>query len=491
MKLRRLLSSACLVPIALSGLSGCTSAPVAGPPPSDPVVYDASSETRSTTGIAKWGYATDSAGTTIFHGYGADNEQIVEVRHTFQITDPFTRRFALKMSGPDIAGSVQIEYESVWIDETQGAQYVAHMRENTILRGTLASRILDRVASDATTIPDNAAAATLTDTTVKTSARPLDLPEGAPKLVDDNGQLVTCCCQLINNGASLAGSTASECGQVGAGTAPGVQTAGLIQPLDVRGLPPPQDLIVGADGTPQVDSPWVPPYNIVDNHCHNAAAANVSKTNGYVACQSISSTTAWGGHTVNWAPDPTKAPVPPIANAQHPYCIYEPQSNGLTLVDGAACCWEGPMADDGAPDLTTPAAAECAKKMCAAQYNPPGEGGTDAMPVGQTPLVQRNCPATTSSRDTCNACCTSVADDVAAHFSDAGTDIADYRKRCATACSDRYLVSGSPGLAPKSFGALSPATLNGPVDVAATRCLASGMASNSALAEARALCGIQ
>lgn len=39
-------------------------------------------------------------------------------------------------------------------------------------------------------------------------------------------------------------------------------------------------------------------YNIVDNHCHDATLANLSKTNGLVACQKLSSTTPWGGHTV-------------------------------------------------------------------------------------------------------------------------------------------------------------------------------------------------
>lgn len=462
------------------------------PEPTDPVVYDASAETRSATGIAKWGYVTDDSGTTIFHGYDAHNHPIVEVRHVFEITGEFTRRFAMKMSGPEVSGAVHIEYESVWREDVQRTQYVARVVQNTVPRDGLAARILERVAPDAKDIPANAAASTLASDTTLTAVKPLDLPAGSPTLVDENGELITCCCQLHNNGAALAGSTATECGLVGAGDGGGTGTDSLVNGLDLQGLRP-QDLIVGSDGTPLVDSPWVPPYNIVDNHCHDAAAANVSSTNGYVACQSLSSTTEWGGHTVNWAPDPTKK------DKKNAFCMYEPQANGGTLVTGAACCWEGPAGSNGAPDLTNEGAAGCAKKLCGDQYNAAGSsnGATTAMPVGEKPKVQKDCAATTDSSDACNACCKSVGDDIVKKFPDDKKDVEDYRKRCGTSCNDGDLVrdKNNPAtLTTKSLGGtLRPAEVDfdAPTNERATRCLASGLASNAALAEARALCGIK
>lgn len=487
-------------------LAGCSTVPD-GPEPTDPVVYDASNETRSSVGIAKWGYRTDDAGTTIFRGYDAHNNLVVETRHVFEITGEFTRRFLLKMNGPEVSGAVHVEYESVWRDDTQSAQYVARVIQNTVPRDGIAARILQRVTPDAQAMPATVANALTTSNTASntatTNAKTLDLPPGSPPLVDENGKPITCCCQLHNNGAVLAGSTLSECGSLGAANGTGTDTSGTLSALDLQGGLRPQDLIVGSNGNPLVDSPWVPPYNIVDNHCHDAAAANVSATNGYVACQSLSSSSSWGGHTVNWAPDPTKK------NDKNAFCMYEPQLDGGTVstptlvTSGAVCCWEGPAGSNGAPDLTNKDAAACAKQRCGNQYKPPGSKTSDgkaddttAMPVGQKPQVAKNCSATSNSKDSCNACCKSEGNDILQKFPDSAKDVEDYRKRCETSCDDRYLVKGStPGLTTNGFtgGALRAADVdfNAPADPSATRCLASGLASNAALAEARALCGIQ
>jgi hypothetical protein len=212
-----------------------------------------------------------------------------------------------------------------------------------------------------------------------------------------------------------------------------------------------------------------------------------SNTNGYVGCQPYSSTTTYAGHTVNWAPDPTKTGN---ANA---FCIYEPQWNGLSLVDGAACCWEGPLGSNGAPDLTNTAASACAKKMCGDKSD--GPTLATANPAGQKPPTPTQCPTESTSRVQCITCCEAQADLVSKKFTDdqAKADVADYLQRCETACNDAALTGGpQPTITTASLAPLvKPADFNGPVDETATRCLASGLASNAALAQARALCGLQ
>lgn len=486
---RGVLLSSCL---AFTVLVACGSSERESPPLSDAVVYDASSETLASTGIAKWGYQTDVKGTTIFHGYGSQNESIVEIRHVFQLTSEFTRHFALKMNGPAVSGSVAIDFESVWQETEQRTRYVAHLYENTIPRDSLAAHILERLAPDARTIPDSAVL-TPSSLTTSTSTKPLD---DGPQLVDSNGRLVSCPCQLIKQGAATAAATASSGGTVGMAGGTAAAPASL-RPLDVGGRPLPQDLIVGDNGI-EVDSRWDGNYNVVDNNCHNAAAANIDKKTGFIGCTPDVATTTNVGHALNWTGDPTK---PGKAGA---YCAYNGEMNHQGLVDDAACCWEGAADAKGAPLIASVSPAKaCVDKMCHDQDVWTPDQAPLAYPIGQAPGIQKDCPSVTNAMVLCLACCTEFANDAQATN---GNDpkwgdyfrknIAEYRKRCSTSCNDRELVRSAPnipnmpagGLTGKSFeGRLMPSDLGGPADISATVCLASGLMSNRALAEAAAV----
>lgn len=120
-------------------------------------------------------------------------------------------------------------------------------------------------------------------------------------------------------------------------------------------------LVVGPDGNAVISSPWVGPYNIVDNHCHNAATLNCSDpagTDGYISCTSIGSWTS--GHTINWAPDP-------VTPGPNNFCAYEPQNNGGTVASGHVCCWTGAVNADGTPVLSDAAAPPCVTQLCLGQ----------------------------------------------------------------------------------------------------------------------------
>jgi hypothetical protein len=207
----------------------------------------------------------------------------------------------------------------------------------------------------------------------------------------------------------------------------------------------PRELVLGADGKPQVKSPWAGPYHIVDNHCHNAAAANASKTDGYIGCVAESASTSTQGHTINWAPDPS------AGGAKGSYCAYEPQANGGTASSGGVCCWSGGgVGGRGEPLFDTTGAQDCVKKLCLGQADFPGWFRSwwvtppKAYPAGSKPLVANDCPGSTSSSAACNTCCTKQADEVMDLFGDSKEQyrqqVDEYEKRCATGCTDRDLV---------------------------------------------------
>jgi hypothetical protein len=283
--------------------------------------------------------------------------------------------------------------------------------------------------------------------------------------------LVNCCCQLTNASTKLSAATASSCALV-TGEATPVRAAGdATNPQDLGGLRP-DAIVIGANGKPYIRSPWNGHYNLVDHTCHNAAAENASKTDGYIACEVGARYNWYDGHTVNWGPDPTKV---------NDFCAYEPQDSGSTLGDAdskgghAICCWRGGADGSGTP-LWTPEADRCVHDVCGYTYDP---GFQVFYPPGSAPLVARDCAATSTSLETCSSCCTSQADyiagvDYSPEPPTAQQEVADYRQRCSKACTEAGLGRQ---------GASTPATPS------ASWCLPGAVASQGAMDDRRGACG--
>jgi hypothetical protein len=407
-----------------------------GPPPSDSLVYDASAQTKADLGIAKWGFSIDHTdAASVFHAYGVRNELVVEIRQTFDEPDVFTKHFILTMTGPAASGSERIDYAAQWNEGTQETTYVQTVVENTFAADTVAARILARLAPDAAAIPP-------TDGTdprgsLVESVTPRDAPPGS-SLVSTPSTLLVCCSDLTRESAGMSADAASSCPLVVAGDDPLASDEDVgTRALGGGGLDP-QALVLGADGKPTIQSPWSGPYNIVDHHCHNAAAQNSSTTDGYIACTASSSTTTTQGHTINWAPDPSQS-------GGGSYCAYEPQLNGGSLIRGGVCCWQGKAGADGAPLFDSKGAQDCVNKLCLGQAAFGSSSPPKAFPAGSSPPLPNDCPSSTGTLVSCNSCCTTQGSTVLKLFG-TGKDAAsmkkqvqDYRKRCSAACTGRDL----------------------------------------------------
>lgn len=199
--------------LAACGDEGPSPAPP--PPPSDPLVYDASAETRREVGIAKWGFAHGVDGAATFRGYDAKNELLVEIRLTLEQPDALTRRFAMTMTGKAASGSQRIEYVARSSDDWERMVYAQSVAENTFVPGTLAATILARLAPDSRAIPMDGLAGDAGGLT--TRVKPLD---GEPSLVaDEPTELIDCCGQVTAESAAVAALAGSSCSMVTAGTA--------------------------------------------------------------------------------------------------------------------------------------------------------------------------------------------------------------------------------------------------------------------------------
>lgn len=421
------------------------------------MVYEASAETTRDVGIAKWGHATDDAdGATIFRGYGRRNELLVEVRQTLLQVDDLTKRFEMKMTGPAGSGSERIEFVAQWAADGQTMDYVTNVRENTFVAGSPAAKILARLAPDAAAMAAKAPSTGAPSLTK--SLRPLDEKPAKELVAPGETPLVECCSQLTRESAAASAAPGTECPLV----TPSEQSLAAPQDYDMDletgGGIGPRALVLGADGKPVVKSPWAGSYNIVDHHCHNAAAENSSKTDGYIACHATSSTTSTQGHTINWAPDPAAK-----AGAKGAYCAYEPQSNGGTLVSNSVCCWQGNAAADGSPKFDTTGAQGCVSKLCLGQADFPGWFRSwyvtppKAFPAGSTPPVPNDCPGTTADKAACITCCIAQADNVSSLFGSAGEQykkqVSEYRTRCNVACVDRDIARKAKTVAEKCLKA--------------------------------------
>ncbi|HEY8075785.1 MAG TPA: hypothetical protein VIF62_16780 [Labilithrix sp.] len=431
--------------LLLSAAACTTSAPDGSPAPTDPQVFDASDATKQALGIAKWGYAIDDANaSTVFHGYGAQNELRVEIRQTLasDAVDTSTKHFALTVAGAAASASERIDFVAQWSADGQNVDYAHTVLENTFVAGGTAALVLDRLAIDTTAMTTTSGGTVQTGGLFQNSANVAPRDEGAP-----SSEPAMCCLNQSNDAASQAALGAQSCAGVTSTNDPLIPQA-----EEGGGDIHPDELVIGPGGVRTVKSPWAGPYNIVDHHCHNAAASNSSKTDGYIACVPESSSTMTAGHTINWAPDPRANGAPGR------YCAYEPQWNGGRVSDGAICCWHGAAGADGAPLFASAGAKLCVTKMCLKQaYSKDAAGNPTqpkAYPAGSTPPVPNDCPGSTSSLAACNTCCTTQADNVtnlfvtpdpnSANGMEFKKEVDDYRKRCATGCTDRDLTRPPP-----------------------------------------------
>ncbi len=120
-----------------------------GPPPSEAVVFQASSETRADLGIAKWGFDTDTDGDMMtYRGYGEKNDVIATVVQKLDRNDPTKYRFALTMTGKGASASEQIEFSARPAANGVDAELVMVVTENTFEEGALPSRVLARFKAD-------------------------------------------------------------------------------------------------------------------------------------------------------------------------------------------------------------------------------------------------------------------------------------------------------------------------------------------------------
>ena len=175
-----------------------------GAPPSDPVVYEASAETKAEVGIAKWGFANDAAtGTSVFHGYGAQNDLLVEVRQTLDTSDPKNVHFTMSMSGVKATGSEKIDFTARPTADGKNTELSINVLENTFDEGTIGARVLAHVGADAKA----------KDSTVTSGSGSLT---GKSRPLDN--QLVTPCSATTNrceneliDSRIAAGSAAGDC----------------------------------------------------------------------------------------------------------------------------------------------------------------------------------------------------------------------------------------------------------------------------------------
>lgn len=441
-----------LPPIALTLiLAACSSEsptdeePV-GPAPSEPTMFAASAETKRAIGVALWGF-DDSSGTAIYHGYDAKNAQLLELRESVAETaDPLMKRVTMKMTGKIGEAAATIDVGIVVSADFQVAEYTKTTIENSF-EGGIGGKVLTHLAPDSMAMVQKKAGAAGGGGAPLVGTKSLKpLGGDAGPLVGDGGgstQLLQCCSELTDATAALGAEAAKSCALLPGGQSTVVGTQSL-RPL----------AIVRENGRLTVASPWGGPYNIVDNHCHNAAAENSSKTDGYIGCHSTSSTTTYSGHTINWAPNPYES----VNN----FCAYEPQSNGGTISGGSICCFKDTAASNGSPSLVSRDAQSCVSKLCLGQADYK-KGGTppQAFPAGSTPPTPNDCPSSSPTLASCNTCCSDLAASISTSFpgDEYKDQIAGYRTRCAANCLQADTARKPP--APTPTPTSTPTTASG------------------------------
>ncbi|MDB4939262.1 MAG: hypothetical protein JWP87_6234 [Labilithrix sp.] len=200
------LSSLALV----TALVGCGSSSeeetaVAGPPPNEAVVFDASSDTKADLGIAKWGFATDTDGDLMtYRGYGEKNEVLATVVQKLDRSDPTKYHFTLTMTGPKESASEKIDFSTHPSDDGKDAILVTLVTENTFDEGAVPSRVLAHFKADSA----SRAGTTIGSGSLTGKSRPLD---GNQLVTQCNDTVNRCQTELIDS--RIAASAASgDCG---------------------------------------------------------------------------------------------------------------------------------------------------------------------------------------------------------------------------------------------------------------------------------------
>lgn len=200
-------SSLVAISISLSSLFIACAAPEGGaaeqtpadaPPPSDPIVFEASAETKADVGIAKWGYgASDEPGLSTFRGYGAKNELLVEIRQSLAETEPGTTRLSVTLSGPKAEAKQTIDLSERPTEDGSSIELALTLIESTITEGSVAHRVLDHLGNDGAVEGEDGRmttpSASLTQKTLSTS-----------QLVSTCNPLVECKQQLLDQAAADA-----------------------------------------------------------------------------------------------------------------------------------------------------------------------------------------------------------------------------------------------------------------------------------------------
>jgi len=82
------------------------------PAPTDDAYVAASDDTKRDLGVAKWGMKADGPSNTAFvHGYGANDEMLLELRHVTRIVDDEHVEVDITLSGKRGTGSMRIGFE--------------------------------------------------------------------------------------------------------------------------------------------------------------------------------------------------------------------------------------------------------------------------------------------------------------------------------------------------------------------------------------------
>lgn len=145
--------SSCISLLTGCILAGCSDEDSANRrAPDEPTVFDASSETRDETGIARWGFATEPGNDAMtYRGYDENGAVVATVEQTMDRSDPERYVFRILMKGRNASASETIQFYTRPSDDGQKAVVMMEVTENTFEEGTFPSKVLFRFKADAKT----------------------------------------------------------------------------------------------------------------------------------------------------------------------------------------------------------------------------------------------------------------------------------------------------------------------------------------------------
>jgi hypothetical protein len=150
----------------LSAAAGCSTAEEPqqeNAPPTESRVFEASADTKSELGIARWGFDADPyEHRVVYRGYGEKNEVLATVVHKTE--DASDRHVStITMTGTTASASERIEYT---IDRPEGGepQLMMAVTENSFADGGVPLRVLARFRDDSTAAATTSTTSALLDT---------------------------------------------------------------------------------------------------------------------------------------------------------------------------------------------------------------------------------------------------------------------------------------------------------------------------------------